>query len=392
MIVRQFLQWIGTAPAAERADATADLVRCYLHSQLSPDDLAAAEGALLMLLDDPSPLVRRALAETICASDRAPASVVYGLAADQANIAIHVYEYSPLLTDADLVDAIGQGDEQIQAAVARRDPLSRSVVAAIAEVGTAEACLTVLENPGAVIAQFSLERLVARYGHLAAIRETLLERDDLPAPIHQVLVAKLSDVLAGFVSARCWLPEERASRVAKEACEKAAITLAASARQGEQILLIRHLRSDGQLTAQLILRALLSGNVAMFEDALAELSGMPIDRVCGLLHSKGGTGLRAVYDKAGLPASLFVAFKEAMDAIRETGFVGDHMGEARLRRRVVERVLTRCAQDMRSDVEPLLILLRRFAAEAAREEARMFCSDLVAERMATPLLDERLVA
>ncbi len=52
---------------------------------------------------------------------------------------------------------------------------------------------------------------------------------------------------------------------------------------------------------------------------------------------------------------------------------------------MVERVLTRCAQDMRSDVEPLLILLRRFAAEAAREEARMFCSDLVADRMVTPL-------
>jgi len=29
--------------------------------------------------------------------------------------------------------------------------------------------------------------------------------------------------------------------------------------------------------------------------------------------------------------------------------------------------------------EPLLILLRRFATESAREEARMFCDELVAE-------------
>jgi hypothetical protein len=44
---------------------------------------------------------------------------------------------------------------------------------------------------------------------------------------------------------------------------------------------------------------------------------------------------------------------------------------------MVERVLTRCADE--SNAEPLLILLRRFGAEAAREEARLFCEELVAD-------------
>ena len=44
---------------------------------------------------------------------------------------------------------------------------------------------------------------------------------------------------------------------------------------------------------------------------------------------------------------------------------------------LVERVLTRCEANELGDVEPLLTLLRRYAAEAAREEARMFCEDLV---------------
>ncbi|HET9687776.1 MAG TPA: hypothetical protein VFP79_11430, partial [Pseudolabrys sp.] len=47
-------------PPAPRAVPGA-LARAYLYSDLSPDDLAAAEGAMIMLLDDPSPLVRRAL-------------------------------------------------------------------------------------------------------------------------------------------------------------------------------------------------------------------------------------------------------------------------------------------------------------------------------------------
>src|SRR5216683_742089 len=120
MIVRQFLQWQRTAPTAERADATSALARAYLYSDLSPDDRAAAEGALLMLLDDPSPLVRGALAQALASSDQAP-----------------------------------------------------------------------------------------------------------PAVIRQGLVAKLSQTLAGFVAAREWLDQDRAQRIAKEACEKATVILAA---------------------------------------------------------------------------------------------------------------------------------------------------------------------
>jgi hypothetical protein len=65
-------------------------------------------------------------------------------------------------------------------------------------------------------------------------------------------------------------------------------------------------------------------------------------------------------------------------------------GAARLRRRMVERVLTRCETMEQAESEPLLMLLRRFATEAAREEARMFCEELVDGIV--PSLDDRLVA
>jgi hypothetical protein len=48
---------------------------------------------------------------------------------------------------------------------------------------------------------------------------------------------------------------------------------------------------------------------------------------------------------------------------------------------MVERVLTSCERAELGDIEPLLILLRRFAAEAAREEARIYCEQLVAGDM-----------
>jgi hypothetical protein len=46
---------------------------------------------------------------------------------------------------------------------------------------------------------------------------------------------------------------------------------------------------------------------------------------------------------------------------------------------MIERVLTGCEKAEIGEIEPLLTLLRRFATEAARDEARRYCEELVAE-------------
>ena len=378
MIVRQFMTWVRTAPAGERAEATRCLARAWLVSDLSDDDRAAAEGALLMLLDDASPLVRQAMAEVFAHEADAPPAIVAALAADQASVAMPILEHSPLLLDADLVDIVATGNGETQCAVARRIDLPPSVSAAIAEVGSAAAALELIENPMAELAPFSLARIVERHGHLAAIRESLLTREDLPAPLRLVLAEKLSAMLERFVTARDWLSAERAQRVAGEAIERSVVNIAARTRGEEMAALVGHLREAGQLTAGLVLRALLSGNFELFEAALVELSGLPQGRVAALVHDRGSAGLTALLAKAGLPESTFAAFRAALEASHEIGFVGTVGGATRLRRRMVERVLTQC-ETAETVAEPLLILLRRFATESAREEARIFCDDLVAE-------------
>ncbi|MGB7035404.1 MAG: DUF2336 domain-containing protein, partial [Xanthobacteraceae bacterium] len=268
----------------------------------------------------------------------------------------------------------------VQEAIASRAALACPVAAAIAEIGSAEACLLLVENPSAEIAAISMDRVVERFGHLAAIREALLMRDDVLPATRLALVAKLSATLAGFVAGRSWLDVDRAQRIAHEACEKATVTIAAAAPENELRPLISHLCASGQLTAGLILRALLSGNLALFEEALAELTDMPVARVSGLIHDRGGLGLRALLEKAQLPPSTHAAFKEAIEAMRE-GLLQEP-GGTRLKRRMIERVLTRCEDADLGGLAPLLTLLRRFATEAAREEARMFCDELAAEEFA----------
>ena len=391
MIVRQFISWVRTASAGERAEATRSLARAWLISDLSAEDRAAAEGALLMLLDDPSALVRQAMAEIFARSTEAPAAIVQALSLDQPSVALPVLEHSPLLIDADLVDIVATGNSEMQCAIARRIGLPASVCAAIAEVGSGAAALELIENAYAELAPFSWDRIVERHGHLAAIRESMLRLDDLPAATRAALVTKLSETLAQFVVARNWLSADRAGRITAEARDRSTMNIAARSRGEDLCGLVQHLRLTGQLTAGLILRALLSGNLDLFEAALAELSGLPLPRVSALLHDRSRASLNALLRRAELPESTFAAFRIALEVCHENGFVDTLGGAARLRRRMVERVLTHCATE-RDAAEPLLILLRRFVTESAREDARMFCDEMVVEDWIGTEPDDQIAA
>jgi uncharacterized protein (DUF2336 family) len=368
MMVSQFIEWARTAPAKERVEATGALARAYVYSDLSPDDRGAAEAAMLTLLDDPWPQVRRALADELAASPSAPGAVVCALAGDRPDIAAPVLALSPLFVDADLIGAVATGSSLVQAAVASRAALPRSVAAAIAEAGSAEACFVLLNNRDADIAPFSLDRIVERYGHLGDIRESLVRRDDLSAAARQALVAKIGDSLAGYAVGQEWLDVDNALRIAREACEKMKV-LAAQTPAAEIRPLIRHLRKSGELTAGLILRALLSGNTALFEGALAELTDIPIARVSGLIHGGSLSAVRALFDRAGLRRSTYPAFKEAIEAMGEASFAGKRGADAQLKERMIERALAHCQQRDCGDLAPLMTLRDRFATAARHDEA-----------------------
>ncbi len=378
MIVRQFLRWVQTAAPGDRAEATSALARAFLYSDLADEDRLAAEAAMTVLLDDPSPLVRSALAEALAGSPDAPHGVILALAQDQPEIAMPVAARSPLLSDADLVDLAGAGEESLQSAIAAREPLSRAVAGAIAEVGSAAACLVLIENSSADTSIKAFARIAERHGQLSAIREALFAREDLPAETRQTLVAKLSDTLVRFVTERNWLPEDRVQRVAREACDRATIAIAAGEEADEVSVLVRHLVESGQLTSLLMLRALLCGQVRFLIEAFAELSGLSPERVASVIRDRHTHGFRALYNRAGLPKAAFGAFHAALEALHEIGFAGDGLGAANLKRRMVERVLTIYTGSDETEIDYLFAMLRRFAAEASREEARFYTADLVA--------------
>ena len=375
MLAREFLDWIDRAPAGHRASAARALCRFYLQGAVDAEVGDAMEAALTLLLDDPAPEVRRGLAEVLAASPAAPHHIIISLAVDLPEIAVVVLARSPLLIDAELVDIAGAGTPPLQVAIAGRQAVSGAVAAALAEVGERRACLTLLRNPAATIARISFRRIAERFGDDAEMRDVMLAHPRLPADVHQMLIRRLGDALGTMMVAKSWAEEERALAVTREACDRATVALAAESESDELPELVEHLRVTGQLTTGLLLRAVCAGNVALFETALAVLAHAPVERVASLVRAGRVSVLRAIYSKAGLPPRAFQAFAAALDTWRKIAEEGAADNRYHATRRMVDAVLGCYTQISDGEMYELATMLRRFAADQAREAARDYARE-----------------
>ena len=317
MIVQKFLRWVETANVAERTAAASALARAYLRSDMSFDHRCAAESALTLLLDDPSPKVRAALAEALSLSASAPPQVVATLAADQPEVAALVLVRSPLLGDVDLIDRAAEGCGKIQRLIAMRCSLSSTVCAVLAEIGESEAVVELLGNDGAHIAGISLARIAERLGHEAAVRKALLAHPAIPAHVRHQLLVKVGEALSASPLVRGLIGQVRAARLVKDACTKASISLIDNTPPEETPALVEHLRLKGDLTTAFIVRAVAHGKIDFFGAILVSLSGQTEKRIAGLLSHGRDNALRALFRECGLADASHPVILRALAVWRE---------------------------------------------------------------------------
>ncbi len=370
-IVRRFLAFVQCAGPEKRAEAASALVRAYLHSDLGAPMRAEAELAMTSLIDDPSPMVRRALANALGGAQDAPRPLILAPAADQSDVAVAVLSRSPALTDADLVDCVATGDVFAQSALARRPDLKPGAIAALAEIGERDALLALIGNREVALGAGALSRIFARFGADAEVREALTDHPSLSASLRARVVVETAKDMS--VAAAQWLPRERAERVAREARDQAIASIASACAADERPELVRSLRACGALTPALLLRSLLGGERSLCEMALAELSGLPLSRVAAFALAPRGEGFAALAHKAGLKSHMLPAFAAALASIKT------YAGEAYdgLKLPLVQTVIDECERRDDPALAKILALLWRFAAEAARAEAAGFARDAI---------------
>ncbi|WP_163272809.1 DUF2336 domain-containing protein [Chelativorans alearense] len=368
--IRHFLKWVETAKVSERAEAAAALARAYIQNDLSFDNRMAAEAALTLLLDDPSAKVRLALSETLSLSRHAPAQVVAALADDQPEVAAPILVRSPLLSDSDLVDRAATGEAEIQRLLACRPQVSMALSAALAEVGTAEACTALVENDGAEIAAVSFRRMIERHGGSAALRAALAADRRLPPDCRHMLVVRVGEALSAAPLVQALMGAARAEKLAREACIRASITLIDRTEPREHAALVEHLRLRGDLTSGFLVRTVAHGKVDFFGAALVALAGQSSPRVQALLSRARSTALTALLSGAGLKPAAHAPILTALQIWREVAGGKRTAGPQEVSWHMLKALETSMA-GTEADRTALATLLKRIHLDVLRENARL---------------------
>lgn len=242
--------------------------------QMRGNELSAEERTLLRrLLSDSAPhtefAVRQEAARNLAADPNADHDLVMLLVKDQAAVAGPLLKQSPVLTAGDLLEMIADSPPAHQEAIAARPGLPGDVSAALARTENPDVIRVLLNNAGAAIPPLAFSTLAAAARHHAQLRAPLLNRPDLPGEVREALAEHTPDA------------------------ETSAAALAAK------------LYEAGHLRASLLIGALREGKTALFEHALAQLTGVKAADLCPLLQDPAGFPLALAARAARLDRSAF---------------------------------------------------------------------------------------
>lgn len=280
-----------------------------------PDDATEKMRALTIetlerLAQDQLPRVRAILAEEIKALDCVPKNVIDLLARDvEKEVAAPILEYSPLLSDTDLMEIISSAQAHFTlAAIAQRRPLSGNISEAIATALDVPAVAALLANSSAQIREQTLEKIIDHGARITEWHLPLVLRNDLSQRAIRRIAGFVSAVLLDKLSSRDGLDQKTKSVLAKRVrarLDEPADEEVDPTVQAQSDVALLH--KEGKLDDAAVEKAAEAGKREFVIAALALLARTPLETARRIIQS--GTAKPAVALVWRAKLSMRVAFK-----------------------------------------------------------------------------------
>lgn len=284
---------------------------------------------LEILARDQAVKVREVVAEAVKSIADVPPEMIKRLARDvEIAVSRPVLQFSPLLSDEDLLDIIAASPPAgALEAIARRDKVRPRISDAIVAADSEPAVAALLANPSAQIREETLDLIIERAPQRAAWHEPLVRRPALPARAASRIAAFVADALLNVLKTRDDLPPEARTqiadavsrRLAPKTADGAAATKAAVSppeEEGETAEeKVSRLKKEGKLDDDAVADALDAGQRAFVRAALAVMAQLRVDVVDKILSARSAKGVTALAWKAGLPMRVAVQLQTRMGGI-----------------------------------------------------------------------------
>jgi uncharacterized protein (DUF2336 family) len=296
-----------------RAELAAKIARLLpgLSERESGHVYALTIETLECLARDAAVRVRAILAEEIKSLDCVPREVVQRLARDtETMVAAPILEYSPLLSDADLMEIIACAQvSEVLTAIASRKPVSEPVAERLVQSLDIPAVAALLINPDAKIRRATMDRIIEQAEEISSWHLPLALRADLSARAIRRIGGFVGASIIERLAARNDLSDVTRLHLNRELRARLAeteITIAA-APAGNAVQAVAAAKAEGRLDGAFVEQAAQAGQRDLVVHALADLAQVGEPTVRKVLGAGNAKPVVALVWHAHL--SMRVAFK-----------------------------------------------------------------------------------
>ena len=250
--------------------------------------------------------VRAIVSDEIKHARNVPKNVVRRLAMDaERAVSAPVIEYSPLLSDRDLLEIVALGIESgAMTSVARRKDLPEEVVDAIIESGDEEAIPTLLQNKSAKISDKTIDLIAVEAEGREEWHPPLIDRGNLPV--------RTVRRIASFVSAALFERliqnndveesdvEEMRMEVRKRIDTDELLETQEDKARDKAMVRAEKLHKEGKLDESVVMKAVDLSDTHFTRYAMSHMSGLPSEIVAKMLGSGSGKAVTSLCWKSGM--------------------------------------------------------------------------------------------
>lgn len=334
---------LAQSPSAKNKIETVDkLSVLYNQSDISFTERKLAEDIFRLMVEDVELKVRQTLSECLKNSKSIPHDLVQKLISDENSVSVPFIQFYEGLSDNDLLAIINAQNVDKQKAVAQRRNLSGDVSDYIVNKCNQDVVVTLISNNSATIRENTYQNIIDKYKDVNEVKETLVNRDELPITVITKILDSLSEDLQKRLILKHNLPVDIASDIIEKVREKATLKVSAEFSSDKQIeALVRQLYASNKLTPSLVVRSVCMGDLKFFEYALVYLANLPITEVRKILYnSQVDFVVRNLLRKAFIPKNLFPAVFSALKVIKDIRFDMRKSNAQTFTHKVIERILS----------------------------------------------------
>lgn len=276
-----------------------------------------------MLARDVEVGVRKILAYNLRNSIILPHDIALRLGNDILEVAAPMLEFSPVITEEDLVTIIKSTTEVAKLIViSRRSDATEIVSEALINHVHEDVIVSLFLNDTAKISQDSLEFAFNNFSNSSKVIGALINRNDLADIAVENILNAISAELRNEFTDQNTIEKKKASTIIHSSQERimddvedtsvttssiGTSTESRNSKSSQTENLVNHLFRKGRLTESLILRALCEGDLLFFEASMARRTGIPIINVRTLMQDGNYAALRSLWRRAKMPESTFDA-------------------------------------------------------------------------------------